>query len=90
MYTKKTISISKTRSSPKRSSPANISEPWIENIRNLRTDRDLTQQEVADHLGVSQRVYSDYELGRVRIPVEHLTALASYYNVSLDYICGTG
>ena len=64
-------------------------EPWVVMIRQLRTDNDLTQQQVADHLHISQRVYADYELGRVRIPVEHLTALAHFYSVSMDRICGS-
>lgn len=61
--------------------------PWAKKIRDLRLDNDLTQQSVADHLNVSQRVYADYELGNVRIPVEHLLSLAYFYHVSMDYLC---
>ncbi|MBR0399844.1 MAG: helix-turn-helix transcriptional regulator [Mogibacterium sp.] len=64
----------------------NIS-PWAKKIRDLRLDNDLTQQAVADHLNVSQRVYADYELGNVRIPVEHLLRLSYFYRVSMDYLC---
>ena len=57
-------------------------------IRALREDCDKTQTEIATLLGVGQRTYCDYELGKTRIPVDSLILLAEYYNVSMDYICG--
>ena len=62
---------------------------WNEIIRNLREDNDLTQTQVAKILGVSQRVYSNYERGEVEISLDSLMKLADYYNVSMDYIFGT-
>ena len=67
--------------------PRNI-KPWAVNIRKLRTVSHLTQKQVAESLNISQRVYADYELGNLRIPVDHLVALANMYNVSMDAICG--
>ena len=61
---------------------------YAERIRNLREDRDKTQQEIAGLLNVGQRTYCDYELGRTRIPVDSLIVLARYYNVDMNYICG--
>ena len=61
---------------------------WNEIIRNLREDNDLTQAQVAKILGVSQRVYSNYERGEVEISLDSLMKLADYYNVSMDYIFG--
>lgn len=61
---------------------------YYERIRALREDRDLTQSFVADMLHVGQKTYSDYELGKTRIPLESVILLARYYNVSMDYICG--
>ena len=57
-------------------------------VRDLRTDKDLSQKQVADVLHISQRAYADYELGNVRIPVQYLIYLAKYYNVDMNYICG--
>ena len=57
-------------------------------IRDLREDNDLTQAAVAKVLGVCQRTYADYELGKTRIPVDSLIVLAKMYKVSMDYICG--
>ena len=61
---------------------------YNERIREIREDKDLTQQNIADILHVGQRTYSDYESGKTRIPVDSLIILAKYYNVSMDYISG--
>ncbi|MBP3234817.1 MAG: helix-turn-helix transcriptional regulator [Eubacterium sp.] len=58
------------------------------NIRNIREDNDLTQQQVADILHISQRAYSHYETGTRDIPTSILISLANYYNVSIDYLLG--
>lgn len=61
---------------------------YTQRIRDLREDFDLRQKDVADLLNVGQKTYSDYELGKSRIPVDSIIILAKFYNVSLDYICG--
>ncbi len=48
----------------------------------------MTQSLIAELLHVGQKTYSDYELGRTRIPLDSVIILAKYYNVSMDYICG--
>lgn len=57
-------------------------------IRDLREDRDLTQQVLAQLLQIHQTTYSDYELGRLNVPVAVLHTLADYYCVSVDYLLG--
>jgi len=57
-------------------------------LRDLRTDKDLKQKDVADYLNCSQVAYSHYELGRRDIPTEVLVALAKFYNTTTDYILG--
>ncbi len=61
---------------------------YNERIREIRENRFLTQQKVADLLHVGQRTYADYESGKTRIPVDSLLILAQFYNVSMDYITG--
>lgn len=61
---------------------------YRERIRALREDRDLTQRQIAALLHVSQKTYSDYELGKTRIPVDSLIALAHFYDVDMNYISG--
>ena len=57
-------------------------------IRDLREDRDWNQSELAKILGVHQTTYSDYELGKVNIPISALHTLADLYGVSVDYLLG--
>lgn len=61
---------------------------YTERIRALREDGDFTQSQIAALLNVGQKTYSDYELGKTRIPIDSIIVLARYYNVSMDYICG--
>ena len=57
-------------------------------IRDLRNDKDLSQKEVADMLGMSQTGYSKYETGENDIPTRVLIQLADFYKVSIDYLLG--
>lgn len=57
-------------------------------IRDLRVDRDLTQQQLAEHLNISQATYSRYENGNLDVPSSVLIKLADFYSVSIDYILG--
>ena len=61
---------------------------YTQRIRALREDRDFTQAQIAELLNVGQKTYSDYELGKTRIPLDSMLILAKHYNVSMDYICG--
>jgi len=60
----------------------------FERIRNMRTDRDLTQKTVAQVLGVKQNTYSQYEIGVLRYPIDVLIKLAIFYDTSVDYLIG--
>ena len=55
-------------------------------IRDLREDHDLTQQQVADAIGITQRKYSYIETGTQPLTDELLVRLANYYKVSIDYL----
>ena len=57
-------------------------------LRDIREDRDLKQRDLAELLKVHQTTYSDYELGRLNIPVSSLHLLADFYQVSVDYLLG--
>ncbi len=60
--------------------------PLKNRIRDLREDSDLTQQKVADAIGITQRKYSYIETGIQPLTDEILVRLADYYNVSIDYL----
>lgn len=57
-------------------------------IRDLREDKDLTQTQIAKHLGMSQTGYSKYETGENDIPTAILIKLAEFHNTSIDYLLG--
>ena len=60
----------------------------FQRIRDLREDRDLTQEDLAKFLNCTQACYSNYENGKRDIPVEVMSALADFYHVSVDYLMG--
>ena len=57
-------------------------------LRDLRTDHDLSQTQVARMLGMSQTGYSKYETGENDIPTQILIRLARFYDTSVDYLLG--
>ena len=57
-------------------------------IRDMREDRDLTQQQIADYLRCDQSLYSKYERGERDIPLHLIEKRASFYNTSGDYLIG--
>ncbi len=61
---------------------------YLERIKGLREDNDLTQTQIAKIINVAQTTYSDYEKGKVRIPIDILIELAKFYNVDMNYITG--
>lgn len=58
----------------------------FQRIRDLREDNDLTQNQIATLLNISQSTYSRYEKGELEIPIQTLIKLANYYNTSIDYL----
>lgn len=54
----------------------------------LRTDADMTQQQVSDYLNMKREVYRRYEKGVYELPVWALVKLSELYGVSSDYILG--
>lgn len=61
---------------------------YFPRLRDLREDRDLSQEQVADFLGMKQPQYSRYERGVRDIPTDILIRLARFYKTSTDYILG--
>lgn len=54
-------------------------------LKALRKGRKLTQDQVADHFGLSRGAVSNYEIGRRRPNITELQAFAEFYGVPLDY-----
>ena len=57
-------------------------------LRDLRQDKDLTQEEIAKVFFLQTTQYRRYENGETDLPLEWAKKFAVYYNVSIDYIAG--
>lgn len=55
-------------------------------VRKLREEQRLTQSTIAELLCVAQTTYSDYERGKLNIPIPSLIRLAEFYHTSIDYL----
>lgn len=61
---------------------------YYQRLKDLREDRDLKQEDIANLLGIKQTQYSRYELGKNAMNIKRYITLAKFYNVSLDYLAG--
>ena len=59
-----------------------------ENLRRFRRERELTQEEVASHLGVSFQAVSKWERNEGYPDITLLPSLANYFHVSVDALIG--
>ena len=55
-------------------------------LKQLRTKCDVTQQEIADKLGISKNTYGLYERGEITMPAYIFSGICDYYNVSRDKV----
>lgn len=62
---------------------------YIDKLRGLREDHDLTQAQIAELLGTSQTMYARYERGANELPIRHFITLCKFYNASADSLLGT-
>lgn len=61
---------------------------YIKRIKDLREDSDLNQTQIAKIINVAQTTYSDYEKGKIRMPIDIIVKLAEFYDVDMNYITG--
>ncbi len=57
-------------------------------LRDIRLKRDMTQQELANAIGIALRSYQCYEQGRRQPSLKLLVALADTLDISTDYLLG--
>lgn len=55
-------------------------------IKDLRKDQDFSQKTMGELLSVAQTTYSDYERGKINIPLPTLVKIAVLFNTSIDYL----
>lgn len=56
-------------------------------LRKLRSEKGISQEEVAKYIGISRTGYNRYESGDIK-PVRKLKELSNLFGVSTDYILG--
>ena len=57
-------------------------------IKTLRVENNLTQKQLAEILSIQPNSVQRLEYGTARASLDTLTALADYFNVSIDYLVG--
>ncbi len=60
----------------------------FERLKEIREDRNLTQEDIAQKLNVERSTYAGWETGKDSIPLRRLNKLSDYYEVSVDYLTG--
>ena len=59
-----------------------------ESLKKVRKEHKLTQQDIADVLGVDRSTYTFYETGKTSPSIATLHKLADIYNVTIGYLAG--
>lgn len=57
-------------------------------LKSLRKEDSKLQSDLADYLNISRQYYSEYELGKRKMPADVIVKLAKYYHTTTDYILG--
>lgn len=61
---------------------------YFNNLKKLRSEKELTQEEVAKKLNCSRTTYNNWEQNVVMIPIDIADQLSLFYKVSLSCILG--
>lgn len=57
-------------------------------LKELRKELGLTQEQLADKLGIPRVNYTRYENGKIRPNYETLLLIVDFYDISLDELFG--
>lgn len=60
----------------------------VKNLKKLRLEKGISQQQLAEIIGVSQQSIYKYEAQNVEPDLFILTSLADYFSTSVDYLIG--
>jgi len=60
----------------------------MKNLRKLREETKISQNKLADHLGLAQPQIHQYESGTFEPEIAMLKEFANFFNTSIDYIVG--
>lgn len=57
-----------------------------ENIKKIRVEKRMTQEELAEKLSVTRQAISNYETGKTQPDIETLNKIASIFEVSIEEV----
>jgi transcriptional regulator with XRE-family HTH domain len=77
-----------TNRTPVNSKDERFFETLGSRLAQARKDQGLTQQQVADQLGIAQQTFAHYEGGRLRLPASMLPLLAQMLGLTVDELLG--
>ncbi|HIU57155.1 MAG TPA: helix-turn-helix transcriptional regulator [Candidatus Ornithomonoglobus merdipullorum] len=60
----------------------------LKNLKKLRQERNISQQKLAEIVGVSQQSINKYENHNIEPDIQTLIMFADYFDTSIDYIVG--
>lgn len=60
----------------------------LRQLKIIRNQNKLTQQQIADVLGISRSAYCGYETGRRSPDIDTLMSLSEFYGISLEKFIG--
>jgi len=63
---------------------------FSERLKTLRRNSNLTQKQLADEIGSSERGIQNYEIEQRKPAYDVIIKLANYFNVPADYLLGVG
>lgn len=61
---------------------------FCDRLKNAREDRDISQQEMADLLNITQSNYSKIETGIQEPSLNQLMIIAEHFNLTIDELLG--
>ncbi|MBR2029171.1 MAG: helix-turn-helix transcriptional regulator [Oscillospiraceae bacterium] len=64
------------------------SKSFAEILTNLMKERETTQKELAEHIGITRQAISQYTKGITQPTADIIVRIAKFFNVSTDYLLG--
>ena len=60
----------------------------VKNLKAIRHARGISQQTLANAMGITQQSINKYENHKIEPDIDTLIALADYFDVTVDYLIG--
>ena len=61
---------------------------FSQNLQKIRSEKNLSQEQLADKIGVSRQTISAWESGKASPELDKITAISKLFSVSIDELVG--